>query len=141
MPQYILRRVLLAVVMLFGITVINFLIANMAPGDPLSRMVNPELGISRSQLEVLEKQFGLDKPLAVRYVYWLKEAVTGNFGYRMSVQDHRPVGELLRQRIPRTVELMIASIFIANAVGIVFGVISAVRRYSLIDYFLTVTAF
>lgn len=141
MPRYILRRLLLAVVLLFGITIINFLIVNLAPGDPLSRMVNPELGLSREQLEGLRVKFGLDKPLAVRYVYWLKEAVTGNFGYRMSVQDHRPVGELLKQRIPRTVELMIASIFIANAVGIVFGVISAVKRYSFIDYFLTVTAF
>jgi peptide/nickel transport system permease protein len=140
-PQYILRRILLAVVMLFGITVINFVVANMAPGDPLSRMVNPELGIPRSQLEQLEKQFGLDRPLPVRYVYWLKEAVTGNLGYRMSVQDHRPVAEVLADRIPRTIELMVASIFIANAVGIAFGIISALRRYSVIDYVLTVIAF
>jgi peptide/nickel transport system permease protein len=77
----------------------------------------------------------------VRYVYWLKEALTGNFGYRMSVQDHRPVGELLRERIPRTIELMLAAIFIANATGIVLGIISAVKRYSVLDYFLTVTAF
>ncbi len=130
MQRYILRRLLLAVVMLFGITVINFLIVNLAPGDPTSRMINPELGIGPEQLEAIRVKFGLDKPLAVRYVYWLKEAVTGNFGYRMSVQDHRPVCELLRERIPRTVELMIASIFIANAVGIVFGIISAVKRYS-----------
>ena len=141
MQRYILRRVLLAVVLLFGITVINFLIVNLAPGDPTSRMINPELGLGPEQVEAIRVKFGLDRPLAVRYVYWLKEAVTGNFGYRMSVQDHRPVGELLRERIPRTIELMIASIFIANGVGIVFGIISAVKRYSLIDYFLTVTAF
>jgi peptide/nickel transport system permease protein len=140
-PQYILRRVLLAVVLLFGISVINFLIVNLAPGDPTSRMVNAELGINSEDLETIRVKFGLDKPLPVRYVYWMKEAVTGNLGYRMSVQDHRPVSELLKERIPRTIELMIASIFIANAVGILFGVISAVKRYSFIDYFLTVTAF
>jgi peptide/nickel transport system permease protein len=133
--------VLLALVLLFGITVINFLIANLAPGDPLSRMVNPELGLGRAQLEQLEEQFGLDKPLPVRYVYWLKEAVQGNLGYRMSVQDHRPVAEVLADRIPRTIELMVASIFIANAVGILFGIISALRRYSVLDYTLTVVAF
>jgi peptide/nickel transport system permease protein len=123
-PQYILRRVLLAVVLLFGISVINFLIVNLAPGDPTSRMVNAELGINSEDLETIRVKFGLDKPLPVRYVYWMKEAVTGNLGYRMSVQDHRPVSELLKERIPRTIELMIASIFIANAVGILFGVIS-----------------
>jgi peptide/nickel transport system permease protein len=139
--RYILRRVLLAVVLLFGITVINFLIVNLAPGDPISRMVNPEIGISREQLEGLRAQFGLDKPLPVRYVYWLKEALRGNFGYRMSVQDHRPVATVLAERIPRTIELMIAAIFIANAVGIFFGIVSAIRRYSILDYVLTVTAF
>ncbi|HEY7035400.1 MAG TPA: ABC transporter permease [Thermomicrobiales bacterium] len=141
MQRYILRRLLLAVFLLFGITVINFLIVNLAPGDPLSRMMNPEIGLSQDQLAGLREKFGLDKPLTVRYVYWLKEAVTGNFGYRMSVQDHRPVGALLKERIPRTIELMLAAIFIANATGIVLGVISAVKRYSVLDYFLTVTAF
>jgi peptide/nickel transport system permease protein len=139
--RYILRRLLLAVVLLFGITVINFLIFNLAPGDPLSRMMNPEVGLSKAQLAGLRQQFGLDKPLTVRYVFWLKEAVIGNFGYRMSVADHRPVSALLWERIPRTVELMIAAIFIANSAGIVFGIISAVRRYTILDYFLTVTAF
>jgi peptide/nickel transport system permease protein len=139
--RYILRRVLIAILMLFGISVINFLIVNLAPGDPTSRMVNPELGLSAADLEAIRESFGLNKPLPVRYVLWLKEAVTGNFGFRMSVQDHRPVSEVLWERIPRTIELMVASIFIANAVGIVFGIISAVKRYSVIDYFLTVTAF
>jgi len=132
---------MLAVVLLFGITVINFLIVNLAPGDPVSRMMNPEMRIDPAQLEAIRKEFGLDKPLAVRYVYWLREAATGNFGYRMSVQDHRPVSTLLRERIPRTIELMVAAIFIANAVGILFGVISAVKRYSFLDYFLTILAF
>ncbi len=141
MTKYIVRRVLLAMVLLLGISMINFLIVNLAPGDPTSRMVNPELGIGTEDLEAIRVRFGLDRPLPVRYLYWLKEAVTGNFGYRMSVQDHRPVSELLAERIPRTIELMIAAIFIANAVGIVFGIISAVKRYSVIDYFLTVTAF
>jgi peptide/nickel transport system permease protein len=141
MARYLLRRSLLAVLLLFGISVINFLIVNLAPGDPTSRMVNPELGLGTEDLEAIRAKFGLDKPLPVRYVYWLKEAVTGNFGFRMSVQDHRPVSDLLAERIPRTIELMVASIFIANAVGIIFGVISAIRRYSIIDYFLTVTAF
>lgn len=141
MSTYVLRRILLAVVMLFGISIINFLIVNLAPGDPTSRMINPELGLGSKDLEAIRIKFGLDKPLPVRYVYWLREAVTGNFGYRMSVQDHRPVSDLLRERIPRTIELMIASIFIANGFGIVLGVISAIRRYSVLDYFLTVTAF
>jgi peptide/nickel transport system permease protein len=132
---------MLAAVLLLGISMINFLIFNLAPGDPTSHMINPELGLGPEQLEAIRIKFGLDEPLPVRYAYWLKEAVTGNFGYRMSVQDHRPVSDLLVERIPRTIELMVAAIFIANGVGIVFGIISAVRRYSVLDYFLTITAF
>ena len=141
MQQYILRRVLIAVLLLFGITVLNFLIVNLAPGDPVSRMVNPEAGIGRAQLEQVRVDFGLDKPMPVRYVRWLTQALRGNLGYRMSLEDHRPVAAVLRQRIPMTLELMVAAIFIANFVGIVFGVISAIRQYSVLDYVLTVFAF
>ena len=141
MQQYILRRVLIAVLLLFGITVLNFLIVNLAPGDPVSRMVNPEAGIGRAQLEQVRVDFGLDKPMPVRYVRWLTQALRGNLGYRMSLEDHRPVAAVLRQRIPMTLELMVAAIFIANFVGIAFGVISAIRQYSALDYVLTVFAF
>jgi peptide/nickel transport system permease protein len=141
MSRYIIRRVFIALLLLLGITVINFLIINLAPGDPISRMVNPELGLGREQLDELHRQFGLDKPIAVRYAYWLREAATGNLGYRMTVQDHRPVTEVLRERIPRTLQLMVTAIFIANAVGILFGVVSALRQYSVLDYVLTFFAF
>jgi peptide/nickel transport system permease protein len=139
--QYIIRRLVVALPVLFGITVINFLIINLAPGDPLSKLASPELGLSRQQLEAIKIDFGLDKPLPVRYVYWLGQAVRGNLGYRMVLSDPRPVGVVLMDRIPRTVELMFGAIVLAHGLGIMLGVFSALRHYSLFDYVVTVFTF
>jgi peptide/nickel transport system permease protein len=141
MRQYITRRLLIAAGLLFAISIINFLIYNLAPGDPLSNMVNLEFGIGREQLQHWHKKFGLDQPLHVRYVYWLRNALQGDLGFRMTKDDHRPVVEVLAERIPRTVELMAAAVFLASGLGIVLGVISAIRQYSALDYGLTVLAF
>jgi peptide/nickel transport system permease protein len=132
---------MIAVPLLFGITVINFLIVNLAPGDPLSQMVNPELGTNREQLEQWRIKFGLDKPLPERYVHWLDQLAHGNFGYRYSAKDPRPVTAVLKERIPKTLKLMAAAIIIANLLGVALGVISAVKQYSILDSFLTITAF
>ncbi len=141
MQRYILRRVLIAIPVLLGITIINFLIINATPGDPLSHLANPELGLTPAMLEQVRVEFGLDKPLPVRYVLWLGQAVHGNFGYRMDMQDPRPVGAVLADRIPRTIELMVGAIIIAHLLGILLGVVSALRQYSVLDYVLTVVTF
>src|SRR5215467_2430929 len=141
MQRYILRRVLIAIPVLLGITIINFLIINATPGDPLSHLANPELGLSHDMLEQVKVEFGLDKPLPVRYVFWLGQAAHGNFGYRMDLQDPRPVGAVLADRIPRTIELMIGAVIIAHLLGILLGVVSALRQYSFLDYVLTVGTF
>jgi peptide/nickel transport system permease protein len=139
--RYIIRRLVIAVPVLLGITIINFLIINATPGDPLSHLASPELGLSPNMLEQVRIEFGLDKPLPLRYVLWLDQAVQGNFGYRMDLQDPRPVGAVLADRIPRTIELMIGAIIIAHLLGIILGVVSALRHYSLVDYVLTIGAF
>lgn len=141
MGRYIIRRLLIAVPLLLGVTLLNFLLVNLAPGDPLSRMVNPELGASREQMEQWRVKFGLDQPLPIRYLRWLNQVAHGNLGYRYSANDRRPVTEVLRERIPKTLELMVAAVVIANLLGILLGVISAIRQYSLLDSFLTLTAF
>lgn len=141
MGRYVVKRLLIAIPLLVGITLINFLIINLAPGDPLSILANPELGLSRAQLEEVRIEFGLDRSLPERYVAWLGQAVQGNFGYRMSRIDPRPVRDVLVDRIPRTIELMFGAIVIAHLVGIFLGVVSALRQYSTLDYVLTVLTF
>src|SRR5712692_5855790 len=79
--------------------------------------------------------------LPVRNVDWVGQAVQGNLGYRMSKADPRPVSVVLADRIPRTIELMFAAIIIAQVIGVVLGVISALKQYSVVDYILTVFAF
>ena len=141
MTQYITRRILISIPLLFGISVITFLIINMAPGDPLTALLNPEdqLSISVRDVEELRRRLGLDRPGPVRYVIWLKEALTGNLGF--SYQTKRPVIEMIVEKLPVTISLMGTALALAVSVGVVFGVLSALRQYSLIDYSLSVVSF
>ena len=141
MTQYIARRLLISIPLLFGISVITFVIINMAPGDPLTALLDPEdqISISVRDVEELKRQLGLDRPGPVRYVIWLKEALTGNLGY--SYQTKRPVIEMVLNKLPVTLSLMSVALSLAASIGIVFGVISALRQYSVIDYSLSVVSF
>ena len=141
MTQYITRRILISIPLLFGISIITFLIINMAPGDPLTALLNPEdqLSISVRDVEELKRRLGLDRPGPVRYVIWLKEALTGNLGF--SYQTKRPVIEMIIEKLPVTISLMGVALALAVSIGVVFGVLSALRQYSLVDYSLSVVSF
>jgi peptide/nickel transport system permease protein len=138
---YVLRRLLIAVPLLVAITISNFLLINLAPGDPIDYVVNPEVGRGREQLEALRSRYGLDRPLPARYVIWMKEVAQGNLGWRMSLADPRPVRDVLLERIPRTFELMFAALLMSSGLGVLLGTIAAVRQYSRLDYVLTLFAF
>ena len=141
MTQYITRRLLIFVPLLFGISIITFIIINMAPGDPLTALLNPEdqVSISVRDVEELKRRLGLDRPGPVRYIIWLREALTGNFGF--SYQTKRPVIEMILDKLPVTLGLMSASLSLAVTIGVIFGVISALKQYSVIDYSLSVVSF
>ncbi len=141
MTQYITRRLLVSIPLLFGISIITFIIINLAPGDPLTALLDPEDQISLSvrDVEALRRELGLDRPGPVRYVIWLKEALTGNLGY--SFQTKRPVIEMVLNKLPVTLSLMGVALALASSIGVVFGVISALRQYSIIDYSLSVVSF
>ena len=141
MTQYITRRILISIPLLFGISIITFVIINMAPGDPLTALLNPEdqLSISVRDVEELLRRLGLDRPGPVRYVIWLKEALTGNLGF--SYQTKRPVIEMIVEKLPVTISLMGVALALAVSIGVVFGVLSALRQYSLVDYSLSVVSF
>jgi peptide/nickel transport system permease protein len=90
---------------------------------------NPQL------MEERRHELGLDQPVPVRYLVWLRGALQGDLGY--SIQSHRPISEEIAKRIPPTLALMIVAILIAVLVGIPFGILSALRPYSKADYGLT----
>ena len=138
MGQYIIRRLIIAVPLVLGISIITFTFINLAPGDPILAMINPEEEMSSSNIELLRKQLGLDKPLPVRYVIWLGQIVRGNFGY--SYHTGEPVLRRIGIRLTATLELMGFSILLSTFLGISVGVLAALKQYTAWDYSLTVLA-
>ena len=136
MGSYLLRRLTLFIPMLIGITIITFLVANLAPGDPISALISPEDQLREEDLERMRKALGLDKPIPVRYVIWVKELVTGNFGF--SYFTKQPVMDRVGPRLLPTIELTGIALVLSLLTGVVFGVISALRQYSFWDYALSV---
>lgn len=124
MAQVIGRRLGLAVPMLLGMSVLVFLIVHLVPGDPASAILGlnqtPEL-IAR-----VRRDLGLDEPLIVQYFTWLGNVLQGDFGTDYS--SNAPIGELLTQRLPVTIELALAALLVAVVVGVPLGVLAAVRQ-------------
>ena len=139
MAQFILRRVLVSIPLLIGITLVIFLLANMMPGDPILAVMTGEAQLSETQLQEARERLGLDAPLPVRYVRWLGEVARGNLGD--SYITGRPVLDTLLRRIPATLELMGVSLLFSILIGMALGVLSAVKQYSFLDYLLTVLGF
>ena len=139
MGAYLLRRLLLNVPLLVGVTFVVFVILQLAPGDPISMLINPESGMGPEQLAELKHKMGLDRPLLVQYGAWLNQAVRGNLGYRTSNFD--PVLQAIGDRLGPTLLLM-GSAFVIGAVGgVALGVVAALRQYSWLDWVLTVFAY
>lgn len=141
MGQYILRRFLITIPLVIGITLATYVIVNLAPGDPVTALINPESAASLGPEWIAEqrRQLGLDKPLPVRYVLWLREVARGNLGY--STQDRQPIGQKIRERIWPTLRLMSAALILAVLIAIPVGVLSALRQYSVMDYAVTILGF
>lgn len=139
MGRYIQRRILISIPMLLVITIVAFLLLQLAPGDPLNSYIPPNAALPAEQREALRRELGLDQPLVLRYFYWLKEAVQGNLGVR-SV-NFEPVSEAIGHRIGPTLLLMVTSLVIGIVLGLVLGVISALKKYSVLDMALTIFAF
>jgi peptide/nickel transport system permease protein len=139
MSAYILRRVLVALPVLLGITIIGFVALAMAPGDPLLSRIDPsqiaQFQLNPELMEQRREELGLNDPIHVRYLAWLGGVVQGDLGY--SLLSRRLVVDDLASRIPPTLALMGATIIIALVVGIPLGILSAVRQYSKLDYVLT----
>lgn len=140
MQRYIIRRLLVSVPIMLGITLMVFLMINLAPGDPILAMVDPESkSYTQEDLAFLRRQYGLDRPLPVRYVVWLRELLRGNMGKSYSYGE--PVTELIARRMPPTLQLMGTAILLAFTIGTSVGIFTAVKQYSVADFVLTPLAY
>lgn len=133
MGNYILRRILISIPVLIGVTIISFVIINMAPGSPLDKMVDPNL--TAADIAARKAALGLNGPLYARYLAWLGNVINSNLGYSMT--SFQPVSELIGQRILPTFILMGAALFIGFVIAVPVGVLSATRQYSKLDYIST----
>jgi peptide/nickel transport system permease protein len=134
MGTYVVRRVLIAVPVLFGITVIAFTLLSLAPGDPLTARMDPTIlaGLTVEQKDELRRDLGLDGPVWIRYGRWLAEVAQGNLGF--SVVTGRPVAVDLAAAIPPTLMLMGTAFLIGTVVGIPLGLLAAVRHNTVLDH-------
>ena len=141
MGQYIWRRLLVSIPVLFGITVVTFIFVHVAPGDPISAMINPAdyNEYTDEYIENRKRQLGLDKPLPVQYVLWLNQLIRGNLGY--SALGRGPVIEMITHRLGNTLKLTFTALLISVVIGISVGFVSAIKQYSLIDYVATFLSF
>jgi peptide/nickel transport system permease protein len=129
MAQYLIRRLLAMLAVLFGVSVLVFGMIHITPGDPARIMVGPVA--SEESVQHLREELGLDRPVLVQYLRWIGNVVRGNLGE--SIVLRRPVFEEVVQRFGHTVLLAGAAIVISFIVGIAIGVMSAVRRGSFLD--------
>src|SRR5499426_1769295 len=141
MLLFALRRLLLAIPLLLGITFVSFIVIHLAPGEPvpggeeeMSRQLPKEV------VEKIRELYGLDKPLYVQYWNWLTRVVRLDFGTSFQ-PDGRPVITKIRERLPVTLFLNVVELLIIVALAVPIGVLSATRQYSLFDKVTTLFVF
>jgi peptide/nickel transport system permease protein len=133
MGAYILRRMATAIPVLVLITLMDFVLINLAPGDPVLAMIDPNRTPPGSAAyEDRKRQLGLDQPVVVRYVRWLGELAQGNLGY--SLTNRRPVADIVGERVGNTLKLTLTALFLAWLIAVPLGMLAALKQYSWIDY-------
>lgn len=141
MRKYIIRRILISIPILLGLTLVTFVFIQLMPGDFVSAMIPPEIAVHQTpaQLKALRENYGLDKPAPVRYLLWMRELAQGNLGY--SLASGSPVIQEVAKRLPATLELTVTALFFGIIGGALLGIISAVKQYSWLDQILTILGF
>ena len=143
MLAYLSRRVVLALLTVGAISVLSFVIIRLPPGDYISSYiasVSMSGGfVSEQEVQALRREYGLDKPVYVQYLRWMGMVVQGRFG--VSLEYRRPVSEVIGDRLWLTMVVAIAAVLLTWALALPIGIYSAVRQYSVGDYFATFVGF
>jgi peptide/nickel transport system permease protein len=139
MATYIIRRLLIAIPILLGITILIFLFVALAPGDAVDAYLRPEQAGNQALRDALTHQLGLDQPLPIRYLKWLFEVLQGNLGFAAVTGE--AVNTIVWRGLFASGSLMISAIVIGVVIGIPIGVIGALRQYSKVDAAVTTFAF
>ncbi|MGB4366733.1 MAG: ABC transporter permease [Acetomicrobium sp.] len=130
MLRYFVRRMAFLVLTLLGATIVIFSMLHLAPGDPIDLIVGPN--VTPEVRENIRHQYGLDRPLAVQYLSFMKSLLRGDLGN--SIIQHKPVSELIAERFFVTLELSLTALFISFLISIPIGIKAALKRNTVTDY-------
>jgi len=130
MFSYILKRLIWTIPTLIGVTIMVFSMVHLAPGDPAVAMLGEKA--NPQSVKELREQMGLDKPLYTQYYIYMKNVLHGDFG--RSANSYEPVWREFADRFPATLELATTAMILATILGVLAGIISAIKRYSIFDY-------
>ena len=129
MSRYLIKRLLLAIPVLLGILIVTFILARSIPGEPCRAMLGEKA--TEAVCERFKEKFGFNKPIYVQLWIYIKEILSGNFGD--SIRYSRPVLLILIERLPMTIELSLFALLIAILIGVPGGILSSIKRNSVID--------
>jgi peptide/nickel transport system permease protein len=139
MVAYLVRRVLLALLTMWAVSVLSFTVIELPPGDYITsyiaQMSSSGSAVSLEEADALRQQYGLDKPMYIQYVRWMAMVLRGDFG--MALEYGRPVSDVIGDRLALTMVVSIAAIILTWVLALPIGVYSAVRQYSIGDYVAT----
>jgi peptide/nickel transport system permease protein len=138
---YLLRRVIISIPVLIGISMFTFAMVAIAPGNAVTAMINPESAglLGPEWVKQQEEKLGLNDPLPIRYLRWSGQILQGNLGY--SAADQQPIAKKIGVRIEPTLVLMGTALLISLLIAIPIGVLSAIKQYSIVDYLATILGF
>lgn len=139
MLKYLFKRLIQSTIVMFGITIIVFLIIHLAPGDPVEAMLALDPNASQEDIELKREVLGLNQPIHIQYLKYMKGVLKGDFG--TSIQYERPVTDLISERMWNTFGITFTALSISILIAVPIGVISATKQYSKFDYSTTTFAF
>jgi peptide/nickel transport system permease protein len=143
MLGYLIRRLILAVLTCWAVSVLSFVVIQLPPGDYITsyiaEMSASGSAVSAEEAEALRHQYGLDRPLYIQYIRWMQMVLRGNYG--MALEYGRPVADVIGDRIWLTMVVSVAAIILSWILALPIGIYSAVRQYSIGDYIATFVGF
>jgi peptide/nickel transport system permease protein len=142
MTAYIIRRLFMALIVIILVTILVFSAMRLLPGDPLIIFLGQNANIEQmteERLDQLRHEYGLDKPPVVQYFDWIGGIFRGDLGRSITYRDY--VGTLMAQRFPPTLHIGLVAFILGNAIGIIIGIIAALRRGTWVDSFVTVLSY
>ena len=134
MLKYFVSRILMLIPMILIIGLVVFIGLEMAPGDPITAMIPPDQlsSMTLDDIEAMRDSMGLNDPMLVRYFRWLFNLVQGDMGY--SVVTGTPIANIIHNLLPATIKLTFAALILSTIVGLLFGIISAIKSNTILDY-------